>query len=54
MKSIILSVFLTLALAFHAQAYVNVEEGAYNVRNFHIIKRGEDGEIGMLSYTLAS
>ena len=45
MKATFTALFVTLTLGFQAHAYLDVEEGALNARHFHMIKRGEDGEI---------
>ncbi|KAH6913892.1 hypothetical protein BKA70DRAFT_1259792 [Coprinopsis sp. MPI-PUGE-AT-0042] len=45
MKSIILSILVTFALTLQSHAYLDVEDGAFNVRHFHMVKRGENGEI---------
>lgn len=45
MKSALLSSLATIALALHAHAYVDAEDGAFNVRHIHMVERGESGEI---------
>lgn len=44
MKSTLLSSLVVAALALHAHAYVDVEDGAFNVRHIHMVERGESGE----------
>jgi hypothetical protein len=48
MKITFATIFVALTLSFQAYAYLDVEDGALNVRHFHMIERGESGEIGML------
>ncbi len=45
MKTTFATIFVTLALA---HAYLDVEDGALNVRHFHMIERGENREIGIM------
>ncbi|KAF5333178.1 hypothetical protein D9611_002800 [Ephemerocybe angulata] len=45
MKSIVLSSFVAAALVSRAYAYIPAEEGAFDVRHFHIVERDMDGEI---------
>ncbi|KAF6761925.1 hypothetical protein DFP72DRAFT_877470 [Ephemerocybe angulata] len=45
MKSIVLSSFVAAALVSRAYAYIPTEEGAFDVRHFHIVERDMDGEI---------
>ncbi|KAH6913893.1 hypothetical protein BKA70DRAFT_1217587 [Coprinopsis sp. MPI-PUGE-AT-0042] len=45
MKFTLWSTFVTFALTLQSHAYLAVEDGAFNVRHFHMVKRGENGEI---------
>ncbi|KAF6761932.1 hypothetical protein DFP72DRAFT_877498 [Ephemerocybe angulata] len=46
MKSTLLSTLLSAALVLRVQAYIPLEEGAFNVRRFHLVERAVDsGEI---------
>jgi len=45
MKTSFTTLGLTLAIALRAQAYLSVPENALNVRHFHMVERGEGGEI---------
>lgn len=45
MKSIVKTSIVAAALALNAQAYVAVEDGAFNVRHIHMVERSESGEI---------
>ncbi|TEB30826.1 hypothetical protein FA13DRAFT_1733248 [Coprinellus micaceus] len=44
-SNLLKSSLLATSLALHAQAYLEVEEGAFNVRHIHMVERGVDGEI---------
>ncbi|KAF5333636.1 hypothetical protein D9611_002784 [Ephemerocybe angulata] len=46
MKSTLLSTLLSAAFVLRVQAYIPLEEGAFNVRRFHLVERAVDsGEI---------
>lgn len=45
MKTAALTAFVAASLALRAHAYLDVEDGALNVRHFHMVERSEDGEI---------
>jgi len=45
MKTSFTTLAITLALALQAQAYLSVPENALNVRHYHLVERGESGEI---------
>ncbi|KAF5333541.1 hypothetical protein D9611_002818 [Ephemerocybe angulata] len=50
-NSIFLSALIAATLAIQAHAYLRAaEEGSFNVRNFHIVERGLDGEIVYRSF----
>lgn len=46
MRSIIITALVAARVFLYANAYLDVEEGAMNVRHFHMIERSEDGDIG--------
>ncbi|KAJ3550616.1 hypothetical protein NMY22_g346 [Coprinellus aureogranulatus] len=45
MKSALLSSLVAISLVLHAYAYVDAEDGAFNVRHIHMVERGVNGEI---------
>ena len=45
-QSTFLKATFAITLALRAHAYLDVEEGAFDVRHIHMVERGVSGEIG--------